>query len=246
MFPVILKLGPITIYSYGVMIAFAFFVSTILCLKESKISNIKKELILDLSVPVMISGIIGARLMHILLNLKEYILSPLEIVKIYRGGLMLYGGIAGGILCSLIYLRKKRQPVLKVLDLVSPYVALAQVWGRIGCFLNGCCYGRESLRFGLYFPLHNKILLPTQIYSSLGNLLIFFILKSTYRRKRFDGQVILLYFILYPLKRFLIEFLRADTQALMFRLSLFQLLSFIILITSVIIYFRRWKRLASV
>ncbi len=227
------------------MVAFAFFVSTILCLKESKVSGIKEELILNLSVLIMISGIIGARLIYILLNLKEYILSPIEIMKIYRGGLTLYGGIAAGILSSLIYLRRKRHPVLKVLDLVSPYVALGQVWGRIGCFLNGCCYGRESLRFGLYFPVHSRTLLPTQIYSSLGNLLIFLILKSIYRRKRFDGQVALSYFVLYSLKRFLIEFLRADTQALIFRLSLSQLLSFVILIISVIIYFRRWRRLVS-
>lgn len=205
MYPVILKIGPITIYSYGVMVASAFLVSTILCLKEAKRLEINKDIIFDLSFLIMIFGITGSRIFYVLLNLKEYLASPLEAIKIFKGGLVLYGGILGGFLSSLIYLKRKRLPILKMADLIFPFVSLGQSIGRIGCLLNGCCYGKLS-KFGLYFGVHRAVLIPTQIYSSLGNLLIYLILRGMYKKRRFNGEICLLYFILYPLKRFLVEF----------------------------------------
>jgi len=244
MHPLIFKIGPITIYSYGVMVASAFLVSTILCFKEAEKLRINKDVIVDLAFLIMVFGILGARGFYVLLNLKEYLNFPLEVIKIYKGGLVLYGGILGGVLSCLIYLKRKRLPTLKIADLIFPYVALGQSMGRMGCFLNGCCYGKLS-KFGLYFPVHRAILLPTQLYSSLGDLLICLILRSIYKKRKFDGQIFLLYFILYPLKRFLIEFLRADTKNLIFNLTFFQILSLIILITSTTIYLR-CKKLISV
>lgn len=243
MHPVILRIGPITIYSYGVMIALAFLVSTILCLREAEALKIKRDVILDLSFLIMIFGIIGARAGHVLLNLEEYLHFPLEALKIHRGGLVLYGGMAGGLISGLIYLKRKKLPVLKTTDLVFSFIPLGESIARIGCFLNGCCYGKAS-KFGIYFPVHGKTLIPTQLYSSLGNLLIFLILRRAYRKKSFDGQVTLLYFFLYPLMRFFIDFFRADSKILFLNLTLLQILNLFILIISIMIY--TCKRLSSV
>lgn len=117
------------------------------------------------------------------------------------------------------------------MDLLVPFVALAQSLGRIGCFLNGCCFGKESF-YGIYFPSHGAVLIPTQLYSSLAMLIIFVILRIMQDMPHKQGQIFYAYLFLYSVKRFLIEFLRADNKVIFSDLTLFQLLSLAVFVIS--------------
>jgi len=137
-----------------------------------------------------------------------------------------------GSLAGFLYLKVKKQSIYRMLDLIAPFVALAQSIGRIGCFLNGCCFGRPSV-FGIYFPVHEDILIPTQLYSSLGLLVIFILLRFLQERPHKEGQILFAYLFLYSLKRFFIEFLRIDNPRIILGLTLFQVMSLAVLFLSV-------------
>ena len=189
----------------------------------------------------MISGIVGARLLYVLTNLSEYLKHPLEIIMLNHGGLVIYGGIILATFTGIFFLSKRKLPILKTADVLFPYVALAQSIGRIGCLLNGCCYGRPTgLPWGIYFPGQTIALHPTAIYFSLNALAIFIILKIVQERKKFTGQVFLLYFILYPAGRFFIEFFRGDSPHNIFGLfTLSQIVSIVLFVVALLIYRRR-------
>ena len=214
MYPEICKIGPFTIYSYGIMLLVAFLTSSFLAKAQAKKHNLSPELIFDLSFIVFISGIIGARVFYTLENLGYYIKNPLEIIMLQHGGLSWFGGLILGTLVGIKYLKVRRIPIYKVVDLIMPFVALGQAIGRIGCFLNGCCFG--------------KTLIPIQLYSSLILIIIFVILRFLQEMPHRDGEIFFTYLILYCVKRFFIEFLRSDNAIIVFGLTLFQLLSLII------------------
>jgi phosphatidylglycerol:prolipoprotein diacylglycerol transferase len=224
MFPEICRIGPLTVYSYGLMLVIAFFVSVSLASRQARIIKLNPEFIFNAAFISFISGIIGARLLYILQNFHFYSKNPLEIIMLQHGGLSWFGGLFLGMISGALYLRLKDLPILETLDLVVPYVCLAQAIGRIGCLLNGCCYGRES-SFGLYFPVHHKVLFPTQACSSLLLLLIFVILRLLQDRPHRTGAILFSYLLMYSVKRFFIEFLRQDNPIVFRGLTLFQLLS---------------------
>jgi len=180
--------------------------------------------IFNLAFIVFISGIVGGRIFYILANLPYYLKNPLEIVMLQHGGLVWFGGMFGGLLGAFLYLRYKRLPFLKIMDLIVPFAALAHSLGRIGCLLNGCCYGWE-VPWGLYFPVHQAILIPVQAFDSLVLLFMFIILRFLQERPHREGQVLYMYLIFYSISRFFIEFLRADSPRLLFHFTLFQFIS---------------------
>ncbi|MCM8762760.1 MAG: prolipoprotein diacylglyceryl transferase [Candidatus Omnitrophica bacterium] len=233
MHPVIFSIGPIHIYAYGLLLVLAFFIATVLATLQARQRGINPELIWNLAFILTISGIIGARILYVLENLNFYLKNPLEIIILQHGGLSWFGGLALASIFGIRYLRKKQLAIYGILDLLVPYLALAQSIGRIGCFLNGCCYGRESI-WGVYFPVHNKVLLPTQIYSSLILLLIFIILRLLSSKSLPGGFIFYTYLILYSVKRFFIEFLRADNRPFIWGLSLFQIICLFLFIFSLI------------
>jgi len=233
MHPIICKLGPLTIYSYGLMLALAFAATVFLLSREAKNQGVNQELIFNLSFIILISGIIGARLLYVLSNLGFYLENPGEIFMLTHGGLSWFGGLILGTFVCMVYLKRKKQKIYKIFDMFAPYLALAQAIGRVGCFLNGCCFGKESLRFGLYFPIHNKILIPTQLYSSLALLLIYIILRMKQSREHSRGEIFYFYIFLYSLWRFFIEFFRNDSQIFIYGLTLFQVISIVLFILSV-------------
>jgi phosphatidylglycerol:prolipoprotein diacylglycerol transferase len=232
MYPEICKIGPFTIYSYGLALVVAFMVSSALAVMQAKRQNFNPEAIFNFAFIVFISGIIGARIFYIIENLGFYLKRPLEIIMLQRGGLSWFGGLLFGLSCAILYLKKNKLPVYKTLDLVAPFVALGQAIGRIGCLLNGCCFGKES-RFGIYFPVHKAFLIPTQAYASLILLVSFIFLRFMQERPHKDGQIIFSYLLFYSLKRFFIEFWRADNPAVLFGMTLFQIISIVIFCTSV-------------
>lgn len=231
MFPVICKIGPFAIYSYGLSLVVAFTVSSFLARQQAKKGNFNLDFIFNLLFSVFIFGVIGARIFYIIENFPYYLNNPLEIIMLQHGGLSWFGGLILGVLTGTIYIKKKRLNILKTLDLVIPFVALGQAIGRVGCLLNGCCYGRES-RFGIYFPVHNAFLIPTQLYSSLILILIFVILRLFQDKKHKDGQIFFTYIFLYSAGRFFIEFWRAEHEAIFLGFNLFQIISIILFILS--------------
>lgn len=229
MHPEICSIGPVVVYSYGAMLVIAFFTAVSLACAEAKREGVNPDLIFNLNFIVFIFGIIGARAFFVVENLSYYLKDPFEIIMLSRGGMSWFGGLVLGLISGLIYLKKKKQKIYEILDLAVPFLALAQSLGRIGCFLNGCCFGKESV-YGIYFPVHGLVLIPTQLYSSFILLLIFIILRFIQLRPHRLGQVFYAYLFLYSIKRFFIEFLRADNKLIIFDLTLFQLISIAIFI----------------
>ncbi len=225
MYPTICKIGPLTIYSYGLMLAIAFVISSTLAAFQAKKQNINPDIIFNFCFIVFISGIIGARLLYIIENINYYLKEPLEVIMLSRGGLSWFGGLILGVISGTIYLKKKKLSIYRILDLMSPFVALGQAIGRIGCLLNGCCFGKITDKFGIYFPEQNLALIPTQIYSSVALVFIFIILRFLQEGPHKEGKIFFAYLILYSAKRFFIEYWRADNEIMLFGLTLFQLMS---------------------
>ncbi len=242
MYPIICKLGPLTIYSYGLMLVLAFGIATLLLIRQARNQGLNPELILNLCFVILLSGIIGARILYVILNLEFYLDNPVQILMLYRGGLAWFGGLILGSLSCLLYLRYKGLEIYKTFDLIVPYIALAQAIGRIGCFLNGCCFGKETLYFGLYFPVHDAVLIPTQLYSSLALLAIYIILRIKQARVHRKGEIFYLYLFLYSLWRFFIEFFRGDSEIFILGLSVFQIFSIALFILSAVMLIRIKRR----
>lgn len=233
MHPIICVIGPFTVYAYGFMLAGAFLIGLTLASVQARKHNIHPEIIHNLSLIVFSSGVAGARILYIVQNLRYYARNPGEIIMLQYGGLSWFGGLACGIVSGAIYIKRRRLGLYKTMDLIMPFVALAQAIGRIGCFLNGCCFGKVS-RFGVYFEAHKASLAPTQAYSSLLLIAIFIILRFIQEKPHREGTIFFLYLLLYSLKRFVIEFWRADHETILLGLSLFQIISVVIFCLSLL------------
>lgn len=233
MHPIICTIGPLSVYSYGFMLVVAFSLSSWLACEEAKKQQVNPEIVFNLLFAVFIFGVIGARIFYVIENIGYYFKNPLEIIMLQYGGLSWFGGLILGTVSGAIYLRKRRLDSYRILDLVAPFIALGQALGRIGCLLNGCCFGKVSL-YGIYFEVHKLILLPTQIYSAAILLIIFIILRLLQNRPHAAGSVFFSYLVLYSIKRFFIEFWRADNPVVFSGLTLFQILSVLIFCAALI------------
>jgi phosphatidylglycerol:prolipoprotein diacylglycerol transferase len=241
MLPILYKCDFFTIYTYGVFVAIAFIVSTVLLSREAKRTGQNEDIIYNLCVLLLISGIVSARLFYIFLNWDYFAGDLAEIFKINHGGLVWFGGLIGAAMSALIFMKYKKLSVVSTLDLFVPYVALGQAIGRLGCFFNGCCYGREA-EWGIYFPVHGHTLVPSQLFDSLTLFLIFLALRFMQKRAK-GGQVFSMYLILASAQRFLIEFIRGDERPFYFSLSIFQWISAGLFIVGIFCYlFVSWKK----
>jgi phosphatidylglycerol---prolipoprotein diacylglyceryl transferase len=217
--PIAFHLGSFQVHSYGVMIALAFVFGLWTATLRARRENISAETIGDITLWIMLGVILGARAVYVTTYWKdEFAGQPLsEIFAVWHGGLVFYGGLTGAVIAGTIYLRWKKLPVWKTADVLAPSIALGSVFGRIGCLLNGCCYGRAcSLPWAISFPadnpLHPPVYLvhPTEIYDALLNLILYFFLTWLFRRKKFDGQIFATYLILYAVFRSIVEYFRGD------------------------------------
>lgn len=206
------------------MVALAFFAATFLLSKRAPAAGLKEDFFWNLSFWVLSGGILSGRLTYIILNFQFFLENPQEVFMLWHGGLVWYGGLLGGILCAILYVKLKRQNLAKVLDELAPFAALGQSIGRIGCLLNGCCYGRPA-SWGIFFPAHNEYLIPTQLFSSLDLLAIFVILRTLQEKAHRQGFVFVVYLLLQSFERFLIEFFRNDSSRAFFGLTIFQVMS---------------------
>lgn len=235
MYPVIFQFGFIQIYSYGLMLVFAFWIFAFLLTRQAQGLNVTNDFFWNLSLVILLAGILSARLAYIALNLRFFLDNPQEVFMLWHGGLVWYGAFLGGFLAGSIYLKRKKMPLLKTMDLIMPYVALAHSIGRIGCFLNGCCYGRPA-RWGIYSPLANDYLIPSQLFSSLGSLIIFVILRLLQGRPRRQGFILACYLIAVSLERFIEEFLRGDSPRDFGGLTIFQVISIAVFLSGLFLW----------
>jgi phosphatidylglycerol:prolipoprotein diacylglycerol transferase len=223
--PILLQFGTFRIYAYGFFIVLGFIAAVVLAALKIRKSNVgvSFENIVDLFFYTVLSALIGARLLFVLINFDLYRQHPVEIFKIWEGGLVFYGGFALAVTVAFCYMRWHRLPIWKLADTISPLIALGLSLGRIGCFFAGCCYGKEtSLPWAVVFrnqdslarlntPLH-----PTQLYDAVNGLGIFFLLSWIEKRKTFDGQIFWLFLFLYVTTRFFIEIFRGDPRGFLF------------------------------
>lgn len=224
MYPELFRIGPITINSYGIMLALAFIVGIFLAIKKAEKRGIQSDTIVNLAFIVMISAIIGSRLFYVLFHIDEfkgrwiYTFLPVQPDgTIGLGGLIFLGGFVGALLSAEIYLHIKKISFWKIADSVAPSLALGLFFGRIGCFLNGCCFGEAcDLPWGVTFPPNSPAgyrmgqvdIHPTQLYASAYGLLIFLILMVLDRKERHNGLLFSVFLILYGISRFTVDFFR--------------------------------------
>jgi phosphatidylglycerol:prolipoprotein diacylglycerol transferase len=221
MHPILIKLGPLTLHSYGFFMALGVGLALWFIYRQAKAQALDAGRLLDAAFYIMIVSLVGAKLILLIGNFSYYLSNPKEIFWVARSGGVFQGGLAFGIVFALWYFRRKKIPTWKVADIAAPALALGHALGRIGCFMAGCCYGKECLlpwgtmfhseyahnltRLPLNSPLH-----PVQLYEAALNFVNFLVLTVALRKKSFDGQVFSLYVINYSVIRYITEFFRGD------------------------------------
>jgi phosphatidylglycerol:prolipoprotein diacylglycerol transferase len=217
--PILAQFGAFTLHSYGFMIAIGFVIAMQVILRLAGRSGLDRDRVQDLVFATLFVGFIGARLVFVLTQLPDFLANPLNVFKVWEGGLVFYGGPLVGVPFVYWFTKRFGLPLWKTGDALMPGLVIAHAFGRLGCFAAGCCYGRPTDSvFGVRFhsdlveralrgvPLH-----PTQLYETVALLILFVGLLWTHRHRRFDGQVVLLYFTAYPTIRSIIEFYRGDS-----------------------------------
>jgi phosphatidylglycerol:prolipoprotein diacylglycerol transferase len=222
--PVAFSLGPLAVRWYGIMAALGLLAAVFIMNRKRKYAGLSGSEISDLLFFIILSGIGGARFFYVIQFWSEFRERPLEIIRIDHGGLVFYGGFLAAVVVVMIFCRRKKLSVIKVLDTIAPALAAGHALGRIGCFLNGCCYGKPStLPFAYLYSsgtapatkypgIHIH---PVQLYESAGNIIIFVVLFYLLGKMK-KGMVLSLYLIMYGTLRFLDEFLRGDHSDFLF------------------------------
>ena len=234
MHPILFHIGPVKFYTYGLMIALGFLLATALMQRDARRTGvIDPNLLAMMSLWALVLGVLGTRLLHIIMYPEGYSWSdPIGWINLTRGGLVFHGAIPVVLVYCIVELRRRKIPFWPVADIVMPYVPLAHAFGRMGCFFYSCCYGKraDNLPWAVRFPEGSQPYLdhashpgfpldqhwsypvhPTQLYSVLGLLLLFgllYLLRAKWHP--FAGFTFPVYFIGYGLKRFIVEFYRGD------------------------------------
>jgi len=226
--PILLEAGPVTIYSYGVLLAAAYLLGLWLGVRRANAAGLDGNRVLDLGIWVIIAALVGAKALLFFVDFRQFTSSWAEFTTLLRSGGVFYGGLIAAVVVCIYQLRKHQLPLWTSADLFAPGIALGYTVGRLGCLMAGCCYGRPTdvswaitftdpaanLNVGtpLNVPLH-----PTQIYESFAGLAIFLILMALERRGRqFSGRTFWMFVLLYSISRFFIEFYRGDERGFMF------------------------------
>lgn len=257
MYSILFYIGPIPVRAYGLMLWIGMMIGLYRTVIVGKKQNIPADYVIDIALISVVAGIVGAHLTSTLLDLPYYINHPSIFANQWRDiflpagglkGLSFHGGLIGGLLAGYIYCRIKKISFISMADLCTPAVALAYGITRIGCFLNGCCYGiPTNLPWAVQFPSEavpgtlTPPSHPVQIYAFFISLVIYFILVKVENKRRFVGQVFFTYILLYGIYRFFIEFLRKGVTAEIAFLGLTQaqVVSLIMILVSGVILFAK-------
>ncbi|MFY0546112.1 prolipoprotein diacylglyceryl transferase [Brevibacillus sp. H7] len=243
--PIALSLGPIKVHWYGVIMGLAFFLGTYLARYNAKRAGYDPDHVLNMVVLIIPAAIICARAYYVIFEWEHYRDNLMDMFAVWKGGLAIHGGLIGGVLAGTWYIRKHRLPFLQLGDLLMPSVILGQAIGRWGNFINQEAHGGPvSAEFMSRFPafIRDQMLIggqyyhPTFLYESLWNLLVFGVLMlMLYRWKRFDGQVLFSYMILYSIGRFYIEGMRTDSLLIGNTLRVAQLVSLSLIVLGIVL-----------
>jgi phosphatidylglycerol:prolipoprotein diacylglycerol transferase len=228
MHPILFEAGGVTIYSYGVLLAAAYLLGLQFALVRARHRGLDGQRVMDLGIWIIISALVGAKLLLLAIDFKQFTGNPRDLLGLARSGGVFYGGLIAAVVVSLVYLRRHHMPLWTTTDIFAPGIALGHVIGRLGCFLAGCCYGLPtSVPWAVTFhdpaaaanvgtplgiPLH-----PTQLYEAGAELVILVLLLVFERRGRpFPGRTFWSYLLLYGISRYIIEGYRGDSRGVVF------------------------------
>jgi phosphatidylglycerol:prolipoprotein diacylglycerol transferase len=258
MHPVLVKIGWLSIYSFGFMLALSFLLGIYLSSVRAKRFGVDPQIVLDLSVYVIIAGVVGSRLLYVAFHLDEY-KDLADIFALWQGGATLYGGFALAIAVGYAFCKKRNTGFLLMGDILSPALALGIGLTRIGCFLSGCCYGRETaLPWGVSFPPDSPAgefarelagragaesvrLHPSQLYDSFLALLTFALLMLSQKRLKKRGSTFGMMLLAYGVSRFLVDFFRfyETNMRLVDGFNLNQVVSLVLVVAGAYLVFRK-------
>jgi phosphatidylglycerol:prolipoprotein diacylglycerol transferase len=240
MYPRLFEAGPITVYTYGVLLAAAYLLGLQLARVRARARGLDANRVLDLGIYIIIAALIGAKLLLLVTDFRTFSSNPRELLTLARSGGVFYGGLILAVTVALVYIRKIGLPLWTTCDVFAPGIAVGHVVGRFGCLFAGCCYGKPTtLPWGITFtdpfaaanvgtplgvPLH-----PTQIYEAGAEAIILGILLATERKGRpYPGRTFWLYMLLYAISRFIIEFFRGDERGAVGMFSTSQFISILL------------------
>lgn len=216
MHPILFEYGPIRIFTYGFLLALAFLSAIFIAGREARRLGLPVSRFYDLCFYIVLAALVGSRILYVLLDLPTFLSHPLKIFALWEGGLVFHGGVILALIVAFYYMRRHHLPWRPALDALAVGTPVGQFFGRMGCFMAGCCYGAPSnLPWAVTFanpeslcplrvPLH-----PAQLYEAFLALGVFGVLYWFRTRKRYDGQLLLAYFSLAGLVRFVVEFFRS-------------------------------------
>ncbi len=217
MIPILLEIGPLKVHAYGAALALSFLLGSFWVTSRSRKLGYRDDHMMELFWWILISALIGSRIYYAFQHASDFNDNFLEIFRIWGGGLTQYGGVIGALLVGGLYIRSRRWPWREVVDLIAPTLALGEAITRIGCFLNGCCFGKIcDLPWAVNYPdsahahhVHGGAPMhPSQIYLLIGNGLLFAVLAIIQPRLRGSARVLALYLVLSSVIRFVVDFTR--------------------------------------
>lgn len=218
MFPVLIRIGDFAIHTYGVLIAAGFLIGLLLAVRQAKKQGMPPDRIIDIGFYALLAAIVGSRFFFVAVNINYFLKKPLDVFKIWEGGLVFYGGVIFAVPVAVWFVKKYSLDLWKTADIFAPSLAIGHALGRLGCFSAGCCHGREAegIPWAVTFlnpeslaklgvPLH-----PAQIYEAVGEFINFMILITLRRYQAFKGQLFMTYLLVYSVVRFIVEIYRGD------------------------------------
>jgi phosphatidylglycerol---prolipoprotein diacylglyceryl transferase len=248
------RIGTITVYTYGVLLAAAYLLGLQLALKRAKARHLDSTRVMDLGIYIIISALVGAKLLLLVTDFQTFKSNPAELLNLLREGGVFYGGLIVAVTVALWYIKRVGLPLWTTCDVFAPGIALGHIIGRFGCFFAGCCFGKPTtvpwaitftdpfaaanVGTPLNVPLH-----PTQLYEAGAEFLILIVLLTTEKwGRKFAGRTFWLYMLLYSVSRFVIEFYRGDERGSVGPLSTSQFVSVILtpLAIGMLVYLGRW------
>jgi phosphatidylglycerol:prolipoprotein diacylglycerol transferase len=259
MYPELFRIGSFPVHTYGVFLALAFLFAILITVRLAARDGLPREKIYDLCLWMLLASLIGSKIL-MLFTEPEYRESPLQLISLdfLRSGGVFYGGLLGAVISGYFLMRRFKLPWWQTADACAPGIAIGNFFGRQGCFAAGCCWGKPTtLPWGVKFSeLGHEItgvpidahLHPTQLYESFAMLLVFFFLLWLLKHRRFEGQVILLYALLYSVVRFVIEFVRDDPRGdilgltTLTGLSTSQIISLLVGGIALVLLITRWRK----
>ncbi|PWT79445.1 MAG: prolipoprotein diacylglyceryl transferase [Blastocatellia bacterium] len=241
MYPKLFEIGLVTVYTYGVLLAAAYLLGLKFATVRARARGLDAARVLDLGIYIIISALVGAKLLLLITDFKTFRNDPRELLTLARSGGVFYGGLILAVLVAIWYIRRRGLPLWTTCDVFAPGIALGHSIGRLGCFFAGCCYGKPTtLPWGITFtdpfaaanvgtPLGVR-LHPTQLYEAGAELLILFVLLATEKKGRqYAGRTFWIYILLYAISRYIIEIFRGDERGTVGIFSTSQFISLILL-----------------